>query len=121
MLMGAVLIAGSPARISAPAYRVMMDYGGSKIWGIGFLSVSVAIILGVKLWRRQKWLLRWAFLYGAVAYGIFAAEFAITAIQYPDSNLTAMVVYGWVSIGHIVVSDRIRQEAWYWPSLTGRR
>lgn len=119
LLMGIVLIAGSPERISAPAYQIMHDYGGSKLWGAGFLSAGIFILVSLWLWPRWKTILRWAFLYAATAYSIMAAEFTVTAVQYPNANLTAMVVYGWVAMAHVIVSERIRREAWYWRYPSG--
>jgi hypothetical protein len=121
LLMGIALIAGGPARISAPAYQMMVQLGGSNTWGAVFLYVGLSILIGIRLWSRWKGLLRWAFLYGAATYLALAIEFVVTAIKFPQSNLTAMIAYGWIALAHVVVSERIRQEAWYWLSLNGRR
>lgn len=104
---GIVLLLGGSARVSANAYWLIATAGGPMIWGAGFITAAILTILCVWRWHHA---LRWAVLIQAVPYTAVAVSFAAAAFRYPDANLTATPVYGWIAIMHAALSDYARKE-----------
>lgn len=105
--LGLVLITGGDARTSAHAYSGIAATGGPVLWGSSFLSVAAFTWLCA--WRHTR-LLKWALLVQALPFAGIAMVFAIAAVQYPDANLTAAPIYGWIMIMHACLADYARRQ-----------
>lgn len=105
--LGLVLMVGGPGRVGASAYWGIATYGGPIVWGAAFVAASA--ITGLCIWRWHR-ALRWALLLQALPYAAISASFAVAAVKYPDANLTATPIYGWICVFHAALSDYARKE-----------
>lgn len=117
LAMGAALILGGPQRVSSPAYETIANLGGCYVWG------SIYLLVGAVLWatvHNRLWL-RWSLLIAAVAYAMLAAAFAIAAFRHSESQITAIVAYGWIASLHVIASEKTRTGRWRISSVHGHR
>lgn len=105
--LGVVLFTGGPRRVSGSAYHGILTYGGPMLWGAAFIACS--IITWACVWRFNQ-MLGWAMLLQALPFAGIATMFAISAIQYPDANITAAPIYSWIMIMHACLADYCRRE-----------
>lgn len=93
ILQGTVILIGGPERFSALGYDVANHIPGSPyIWGVFIGTAGVIAFFGVK--TRTYLLGGIGMIIAAVWSTMFAGAFLISAIQSPESNLTAIVAYG---------------------------
>lgn len=85
-------------RISATAYKVIAQTGGTTTWGVIFLFCG-ALVVGAS-WRGLR-PLRVALCISALAYFCLAVAFLLAVFYYSTANLTAPVVYGWIAYAHL--------------------
>lgn len=105
--LGLVLVFGGPRRVSASAYWLVATAGGPIAWGTCFIVTALLNILAV--WKCHG-ALRWTVLIQAFGYAGLAFSFLVAAITFPDANLTAAPIYGWISIALVFLSDWARKE-----------
>lgn len=104
--MAVVLLVGGAERTSAPAYRVITE-NGPLIWGLMFFVTGILTIVCAR-WCHGA--LRWALLGQAIPYAALGFSFAITAVQHPDSTLTAAPLYAWIVVLHAFLADFSHKE-----------
>jgi hypothetical protein len=93
ILQGTVIVVGGEPRFSALGYDVAMNVPYSpEIWGVTIAISGSMGFVGVK--TRTYLLGGLGMAFGAVWSVMFASAFLISAIQHPESNLTAIVAYG---------------------------
>lgn len=97
--LGAVMLLGGPERVGGPSYTTVRDTGGEVVWGIGFLILSVALLVAYR-WTHR--LLFHAYMAAATGYGLFVLAFISAAYVMPTAGLTGIVVYGWVAWMHVL-------------------
>lgn len=103
--MGAALLASSPKRVSASAYTVIVGHGGPQVWGAGFIAAALFTLVCVG--RRPRWL-EWAIGLQVIPYAGLSVSFALASWRYPDANLTAAPVYGWIAFMHVCLANYSR-------------
>ena len=105
--LGLVLVLGGDARVSASAYSGIGAYGGHVVWGAVFMGV--AVFTWVCAWRWHRFLGA-ALIVQALPFAGIAVMFALAAVEYPDANLTAAPIYGWIMVLHACLADYARRQ-----------
>ncbi|OZE95099.1 hypothetical protein CH302_19355 [Rhodococcus sp. 15-2388-1-1a] len=84
--------------MGGPSYTTVVATGGEVVWGIGFLILSVALLVANRWWHR---LLFHAYMAASTGYALFVSAFLVAAFTQSTAGLTGIVVYGWVLWLHI--------------------
>ncbi|SNS58571.1 hypothetical protein [Rhodococcoides kyotonense] len=106
--LGVVMLLGGPRRVGGPSYSTVVATGGEVVWGIGFLILSVALLVANRWWHR---LLFHAYMAAATGYALFVAAFISAAFSMSTAGLTGIVVYGWVAWMHIIAAAAVSTGA----------
>ena len=112
--LGAVMLLGGPRRVGGPSYTTVVATGGEIVWGIGFLILSVALLVANRWWHR---LLFHAYMAAATGYALFVSAFLFAAYTQPTAGLTGIVVYGWVLWLHIDAAASVSTGRFSWIAL----
>lgn len=101
--LGLVLIAGAPARTSSFSFAVAKDLAPIRWWGVAFL-------IGGLLCLSAQYLDWWgvaAMMIGAGTHTFWAVAFLTAAIQDTRAALTAIPVYMFLALLHLLVGLRL--------------
>ena len=117
-----ILILGDPDRTSAPVYDIVRSYGGVSVWGIGYLAITVALLLGWRWFHRGLFL---AYVLAASGYLLIALALAEPAWRLPSVSWLAGFVFLWLAGVHAQAARRVsrewRIEVWLRRKLRRRR
>lgn len=119
--LGAVMLLGGPRRVGGPSYSTVVATGGEIVWGIGFLLLSIALLVANRFTHR---LLFHAYMAAATGYGLFVLAFISAAYSTPTAGLTGIVVYGWVAWLHVLAGTDVstgRHIARFYRLISQRR
>lgn len=93
MIQGILVIIGGPDRFSALGYRTAMIVPGAPAsWGWVLLAFGIISFVGIK---NRMYRVGYLGMFGAGTWSFcFGGAFLISAVQYPEANLTAVATYG---------------------------
>lgn len=93
ILIGTLIVMGGPARFTAVGYvTAMLVPGAPASWGIAMLIFGCFAFYGLKT-RKYRLGMVSMFMAGVWSFA-FGGAFLVSAVQYPEANITAMVTYG---------------------------
>ena len=101
MTMGFDIIFSDDARFAAPGYQYFRAVPGSPdIWGL--FAVVAGFIMAVGISMRHDRVSAVGALLGGLWSGALSTSFLLSAVDSPQGNLTAIVVYGKDAIAYII-------------------
>lgn len=101
---GLILAFGDPLRTSAPVYDAIRQYGGASTWGVGYLTLAVALLLS---WRWFHHGLFLAYVVAAAGYLLFAVAVVTPAWNQPSVSWLAGFLFAWLAGVHVQAAKQV--------------
>lgn len=101
--LGVVLLVGSSLRTSSYSFTVARELMPVAWWGLAFLLGGVACLAAT----HAGWWGVGALMFGAGVHAFWTGALAAAAVRDTRAALTGVVVYGWLSLLHLLVGVRL--------------
>lgn len=101
---------GGADRLTAPVYSAVRTYGGDRLWGLGFITVTIVMFIA---WRWLHHGLFVAYIAASSAYLMFAIAMGQAASNDRSVSWIAFGVFGWLFWVHAMAAARVSGE-WRW-------
>lgn len=105
--LGIVLLLGAPARTSSFSFAVAKDIASMQVWGLMFIAGGIFCMYAVRLGRLGIA----ALMFGAGVHTFWAVAFLSAALLDSRAALTAIPVYMFLALLHLLTGIRLAAMA----------
>lgn len=105
LVLGLSYVFGSPTRTMAPSFDAAKSIAPMPVWGCMFLLAVFALTISLLSGSRHFMAGAWFFV--GVLYTWWGACFAIQALTDSEASLVGWALYGWISVTHFVLAQRL--------------
>lgn len=105
--LGVVLLLGAPERTSSFSFAVAKDIASVQTWGLAFIAAGIACMYALHLGRLGVA----ALMFGAGIHTFWAVAFLSAALLDNRAALTAIPVYMFLALLHLLTGLRLADMA----------